>query len=371
MKIFIVDDDIEQRMIMADFLAGPDDTLHEFCNGKAMLDALDGGPDHNPDLVLLDVEMPEMDGITACRLLRERGLEHVQVIFISAHDDMETRLATYGAGGSDFVVKPFMPIDLIGKVAVARTLRERHDSFVSDIQTATATAFTAMSSMGELGVVLQFLRASFSCANLDALAAALIGAIGEYGLSGTVELRAGPRELAYASRGECTPLERSVLAHARNLERIFRFRSQMAINYPHVTFVILNLPDDEERIGRLRDHLAALAEGADARVVALLAEEERQAKSRAILTSASSITHALTTIDRQQEAHRLQLLNLGEEYLNELTRAFRALGLSEPQEAELYALAQQATQRTSAVVNHSNDMAAQLRDVAKQLRALV
>lgn len=366
MKIFIVDDDTEQRMIMVEHLANSSDILREFADGKALI----AGLEEAPDLILLDIEMPEIDGITACRMLRNMGHEHIQVIFISAHDDIQTRMAAYAAGGSDFIVKPFLPVDLLAKIEVARTLMARHASFASDIQLARRTAFTAMSSMGELGVVLQFLRTSFTCVDTDDLASALMKALSEYGLAGTVELRLGSSTKAYSSQGACTPLERSVLAHAQSLERIFRFHSQMAINYPHATFVIMNLPDDMDRVGRLQDHLAALAEGVDARIVAMVAEAEQRSKSQAILQQAAELTKALDTIDKQQTDHRLRLLTLGTKYLDELTCAFTSLGLSERQESMLYAMAQKANERNSAVIDDSTDIAAQLRSVAMRLRKL-
>ena len=367
MKIFIVDDDTEQRMIMADHLSNPDDSVSEFTNGKEFLAAL-GEP---PDLILLDIEMPEMDGISACRTLREMGHTHTQVIFISAHDDLQTRLAAYAAGGSDFMVKPFIPVDLLGKVEVARSLMARQASFASDIQIARQTAFTAMSSMGELGVVLQFLRTSFACTTPDSLAQALIDALNQYGLIGTFELRTGAAKHVYASHGECSPLERSVLSHAQSMERIFCFHSHMAVNYPNVTLVVRNLPDDEERIGRLRDHLAALIEGTDARVLALQGEVLRLEQSQAILENTKALTKALTSIDRQQTENRNRLLALGVDYLEELSRAYTGLGLSAEQETRLSAMAQRATDRIGDAIGDSTDIATQLRTVAIQLKKLV
>lgn len=367
MKIFIVDDDVEQRMIMADHLAKAGDAVHEFGDGNALL----AGMGAAPDLILLDVEMPGLDGIATCRALRELGHDQVQVLFVSAHDDLETRLAAYAAGGSDFVVKPFVPAELIARVEVARSLQTRHASFASDIQLARQTAFTAMSSMGELGVVLEFLRVSFSCNDLDAMAAALIAALAQYGLAGTLELRAGEMRNAYSSRGTCSPLERSVLAHAQTMERVFCFGSQMAVNYPHVSFVILNLPADQDRVGRLRDHLALLGEGADARMLALTSERQRSAQSRAIVEHTTTLKHVLESIDRQQTDVRMRLLLIGSEYLNELTQAFVGLGLSERQEILLYDMAQRANARTSAAIDDGNDVAAELRQAVSRLSQLV
>lgn len=365
MKIYLVDDDAEQRMIMSDFLATDRDTVREFDNGRALLDAMDEAP----DLILLDIEMPEMNGIEACRALRAAGHDHVQVIFVSGHDDVETRLTAYAAGGSDFVAKPFLPADLLAKVEVARGLMARHALFVSDIQMARSTAFTAMSSLGELGAVLQFLHASFSCADLGALAAALFAALEQYGLRGAVEMRAGEARLAASSQGECSPLELSVLSHVRQMERIFRFRSQMAVNYPRLSLVIVNLPDDEERVGRLRDHLATLVEGADARLAALELERLRLRQADTLREQAESLREVLAHIERRQEDHRLRILRIGVESLEELTRLFAGLGLGERQEAAIYDVARRGSERTSAVLEEGSEIAARLKQVVARLQA--
>ncbi len=145
----------------------------------------------------------------------------------------------------------------------------------------------------------------------------------------------------------------------------------MAVNYPNVTLVIRNLPDDEERIGRLRDHLAALAEGADARLLALQAERLRLDQSRAILETTKMLTNALTSIDQQQTDNRKRLLALGVDYLEELSRAYAGLGLSAEQETLLYGMAQRATERIGDAIGDSTEIAQQLRAVAIQFKKLV
>ncbi len=70
-----------------------------------------------PDLVLLDVQMPGMDGYETCRELRRiPRLEAVPVVFLSARDTAEDARAASEVGGDDFVVKPFDPVDLLGRV---------------------------------------------------------------------------------------------------------------------------------------------------------------------------------------------------------------------------------------------------------------
>jgi len=98
------------------------------------------------DLILLDIEMPGMDGISTCRHLFGEGLDQTLVIFVSGHDDLEQRLAAYEAGGSDFIVKPYAPQELVRKVQLAGELRRQRADLANQASYARETAFTAMAA---------------------------------------------------------------------------------------------------------------------------------------------------------------------------------------------------------------------------------
>ena len=72
-----------------------------------------------PDLILLDVRMPEMDGYTACRLLKANPeTEHIPVIFLSGADAADERVRGLQVGGVDFISKPFTPAELAARIHV-------------------------------------------------------------------------------------------------------------------------------------------------------------------------------------------------------------------------------------------------------------
>ena len=119
-KVFIVDDDPSSRLSSAFCFTGPEYEVHEFDSGEACLAALE----IQPDIVLLDIEMPGVDGVQTCKALRDAGLAAAQVIFVSVHNDLETRLRAYDAGGNDYIVKPVLPDELGPKIAVARQVLE-------------------------------------------------------------------------------------------------------------------------------------------------------------------------------------------------------------------------------------------------------
>lgn len=368
LKLFVVDDDPAARMIVNFELDDPAFHIVEFDRADACLAALDLGP----DILLLDVEMPGMDGIALCRAIRAAGHDQAQVIFISSHDDLETRLAAYDAGGNDFMVKPYAPEELMRKVRVAERELMAKNGLSSQANYAQQAAFTAMSSMGEMGVVLDYMRKSFACTTTDALAESLFQALRQYSLHGLLEIRDGERELCYSSQGVCSALEGSILGHARTLQRIFQFHDRLAINYPHVTLLILNLPlDDPDRIGRLRDHLAILAEAGEARLIAMSSENQRLAQAEGIEDAVAELTHALAEVETRQGENRMHSLEATNRYMEELDRAFIHLGLSGTQEASLVSLARAAMSRIVDLLGEDKSLGDSLRNISTRLQSLV
>ncbi len=367
LSIFVVDDDPAARMIVSFELDDPGFRVSEFEGAEACLAALDQAP----DVLLLDVEMPGMDGIALCRAIREAGLGQAQVIFISAHDDLDTRLAAYDAGGNDFMVKPYAPEELARKVRVAERALAEKSGLSSQASFAQQAAFTAMSSLGEMGVVLECMRESFTCPTRDALAAAIFQALGQYGLQGLLELREEGRDDCYSSHGACSALESSILGHARTLQRIFQFRDRLAINYPRITLLILNLPlDNPDLIGRLRDHLAILAEAGEARLAAMASESRRLAQAKGIGRAVAELTQALAEVEARQGDNRLRSLEATNAFQEELDRAFVHLGLSEGQEAALSDMTRKAMTRIVALLGEEKTLGDRLRDITAQLQGM-
>lgn len=369
LKVFVVDDDHLARLVVTSQLQAIGHyEMREFDSGTALLAARGDAP----DIVLLDINMEGIDGIETCRQLRQAGDDHAQVLFVSAHDDIETRLDAYRAGGNDYIVKGYMPEELGEKLRVAEQTIAKRRELADRAQYAQQAAFTAMSSMGEMGAVLHFLRASYACREPGQLAAALFEALAQYGVSGLLGVRMAAGEQCYSSRGACSPLEHSILMHASGMERIFQLRDRIVVNYPKSTLLVLDLPlDDPDRVGRIRDNLAILVEAADARLEAMEGEAQRLAQAGGISQAVTDLTQALADIEKMQAGSRVKAMEIGTDYLTRLTDSFVHLGLSEDQEAALANMAQEAYARLDALTDEGRFVGDLLREVTGHLKRLV
>ena len=110
-SILIVDDDLEIRRLLADYLAR---------NGFAALAARDGREmwqmleRHVVDLVVLDLMLPDTDGLTLCRDLRAKG--NLPVLMLTARGEETDRIVGIEMGADDYLVKPFNPRELLARI---------------------------------------------------------------------------------------------------------------------------------------------------------------------------------------------------------------------------------------------------------------
>ncbi|MGH9405744.1 MAG: response regulator transcription factor [Terriglobia bacterium] len=118
-KILVVDDEPQVRRVMKATLAAEGYTIFEARNGEEALEIFRAKP---PDIILLDVNMPGMDGLEACREIRRSS--GAPIIMLTVRSAERDKVLALDAGADDYVVKPFGMQELLARVraALRRTL---------------------------------------------------------------------------------------------------------------------------------------------------------------------------------------------------------------------------------------------------------
>jgi two-component system, OmpR family, response regulator len=115
-RILVVEDDDNVRYVTAAALRLASFDVEEVPNGRDGLRRLNE-PSAVPDLVVLDVMLPDLDGFEVCRRMRSDGID-VPVVFLTARDATEDRLRGLTIGGDDYLTKPFSVEELVARVQV-------------------------------------------------------------------------------------------------------------------------------------------------------------------------------------------------------------------------------------------------------------
>lgn len=113
-KILVVDDTLANLGVLEDMLHAQGYTVSSFPRGAAALESL---KEELPDLILLDIMMPDMDGYQVCRRLKaDPKLKDIPVIFLSALSETNDKLKAFAEGGADYITKPFQEAEVLARV---------------------------------------------------------------------------------------------------------------------------------------------------------------------------------------------------------------------------------------------------------------
>ena len=138
--IVVVDDTPENLRLLAEMLEGQGYRVRLARSGEHALSSVRKQP---PDLILLDILMPEMDGFEVCRALKaDDKLRDIPVIFVSALDEVFDKVTAFAVGGVDYIQKPFQIEEVLARVRTHLSLREMQQQLVAQNLELEAFAHT-------------------------------------------------------------------------------------------------------------------------------------------------------------------------------------------------------------------------------------
>ena len=224
-------------------------------NGQMCLDQLEQDP---PDLILLDVDMPLMDGLTVCRIIKANPTTSmIPVIFVSALSRLSERLAGYKAGADDYVSKPYDVEELLLKIRIA--LNNRHDLEIAK-QRSTLVREEMEESLAastELGELARFIGDSLDCDDVRTLGERMLATFERFGLR--VIVRMIPSGHYFSHAGEVGVLDQEMMESMYEKGRMIDFGHRTLINAESVSVLVRNMPiHDSVRYLRWKENLNLL-----------------------------------------------------------------------------------------------------------------
>jgi two-component system OmpR family response regulator len=207
--VLIVDDEKRIREVVEYALQKDGFRVSSAPDGPGALSAVERDP---PDLVVLDVMLPGLDGLSVCRKIRSQ--RHTPILFLSARADEVDRIVGLELGGDDYLVKPFSPRELVARV---RAVLRRFEAAPSD---GTKPTESRALCHGKLTLDLDRHEARFQgqSVQLTATEFQVLAALIER--PGIVLSRAQLLQRAYA--GDLHVTERTLDSHVRRIRAKFR-----------------------------------------------------------------------------------------------------------------------------------------------------
>ena len=361
--IFVIDDE-EINLDLLQGILEDDYKVNCFNNGKSCLQAFEEIP---ADIVLLDVEMPELDGLETCRRLLELA-PNLPVVFISAKSSQEERLAGYSAGGYDYIIKPCDANELLAKIKIIIQQQEQQQQISEQHQNISQAFMEVASGSGEQGILIRFAIAVFELKTHQELAEALIASLGELnGLKGSVLIKGQKEHLFWSDRGTCPPIEMQILETLQNKGRIYEFSDRIQVNETHVSALIKNMPEDEMSRGRYRDHIPLLLRIASA--------QTNKLNTDAVLTSSQqrmetiqNVCHQLSDAEAVLHNNISNFIVITEDEFERIQDEVQYLALSEEQEVKLLSSLEKALKQAHKSANDAIEVCSRFGEIVSTLK---
>jgi two-component system, sensor histidine kinase and response regulator len=127
--ILVVDDTPSNVIILIDLLQDEGYIIHEARDGQAAVELV---PTVAPDLILMDINMPRLNGFEACRRLKSSpATQDIPVVFISAWGELDDKINGFKAGGVDYITRPFQVEEVIARVRTHITIAKQHQQIMA------------------------------------------------------------------------------------------------------------------------------------------------------------------------------------------------------------------------------------------------
>ncbi len=344
--ILCVDDEPVNLTIMEELLQDNYE-LNTVNSGESCLQQVDL---QKPDLILLDVNMPDMDGLETCARLKSAAeTAEIPIIFVSALASQAELMAGYEAGGDDYITKPFSEEILQKKIQIVLASQRRKQELEKISDRAVEALMNNMSATDELGMVVEFLHRCRTVSSLDELARNVFDCLREFELDSSLLILDQAENRVWFSDDIERPMESQILASLRVQDRVVRFGTRLAVSSDHATVLLRNLPCGEDKIERVQQYLAILIEALESRIntmqSAMLFEQRSQLLARVLQTTRDNL--ASTNDHHQQQATRAgeKILALGDDIKKSITN----LNLTKQQETGLMAVVKAAVAQIESV----------------------
>ena len=319
-----------------------------------------------PDIILLDINGSGIHDFEDCKKLTtlDNGKKPV-VMFVSENDDIETKIKAYEAGGHDYIIAPFAPNELSKKLLNVATLIEERNALQSTVEDTQSLAMTSMKQASHYGYIMNFFKNLFHSSDLDEVAALFFDAMSYWDLHASLAIRLD--KVYYfesATIHSVSPIERKIFVALLDAGRLYEFGQRLIVNDKHASFLVKNMPSDPAFAGEVRDIVAAIIEGLEAKVIDL----KRQSGLELVTTE---LTHSINNVKHGVASHNQLISSIVTDMMGAVSGSFHSLELTERQEDFFHDLFEKSGQKMMSVEQVLLDIQEQLSLLSNQVEQII
>ncbi len=303
---------------------------------------------HKPDLVLLDLALPDFDGFKVCKQLETSALlNDTAVIIVSGNSDLSTRIKAFDCGADDFIKKPLDPEELLSKLNVISERRKEQQDTQKELSETRKAMMAIMSNSSELGRAMNFIERSYELHTVKGLINEVQMLFSSYDLQTTIAVSINGQKSYFSSLGKVKPIESELLDLLAGEGRFYDFKQRSQVNYPHISVLIKNMPvDNQDFYGRIKDLLPAIMGCLNARLGEIEALEQVQQQNSDLIYSFDIIQATLKTLTSSLGNNQDQASKRLHQMVYELQVFIQRLGLEEDQEERVIAYVDSAVEES-------------------------
>ncbi len=290
---------------------------------------------NEPDLILLDQDRAKTQIISLCiKLKMDAFTEKIPIMILSADSSLTDRLQGYEAGVASFVQKPIKHSDLRIKFQLALERESKIKQIQQESESAMALAMASSRYSGDNAIVINFYLKCFNIQTIGRLADVFLKVLQDMELSATVFIFSEGEELFLSNHtDEVSEQDKQEIQIKSDKEKIHSYGRKTIFNFRNFNLLVNNMKvEDEEQYGRIKDVIAMLGEGIDARVEALNYEQQLLGNSIHCKEILDRANMELAEIMENHEAQQKQSSELVDWLEQSIEESLVSLGLSVGQE---------------------------------------
>lgn len=358
--VLIIDDD----PTMADFMGAILEERYDVAIANHPKQGYELLEKSRPEVLFLDVFMPDENGFQVCKKIRASGNYHdLVIIFVTGDDSEETFLNCYEAGGDDFILKPFNVQEIIQKAKVKLANKKKIQMLRKDAEMATGIAMSALTNQSDYGKILHFFERSMKCQTIREVASLLLSVLDAWGVKACVRMQIKDQVEELSWDAQARDVEFKLLRQCHGKGSIIHLNHRLVSDSEYVSVYVPNMPDDDEVCGRLRDNIRVLVNGANSRAVSLELQSQmtgiaEQMKNRLLDFEAKFKMHSKDAIANVDLLH----------YKTEV--AFTDLHLTEEQEDFFTGILEESKKKLIELTLDGTNLDVEMENILEEIKKL-